>query len=93
MIAALSFGSARGITPPALGERARRLLASVGLPVDVERRLDAAVLARVSVDKKRRGGKIKFVFCSAAGETRLEDVSAEEIASHFLSGGRHGSHP
>jgi 3-dehydroquinate synthase len=93
MVAALSFGSARGITPPALVELGRRLLASVGLPVDVERRLDAAVLARLSVDKKRRGAKIRFVFCPAAGQARLEDVSAEEIASHFLSGGRHGSHP
>ena len=93
MMAALSFGAARGITPPPLVERARRLLTAVGLPVDVERRLDGAVLARVSVDKKRRGAKIRFVFCPAAGETRLEDVSAEEIASHFLSGGRHGSHP
>ncbi|HET6150609.1 MAG TPA: 3-dehydroquinate synthase [Polyangia bacterium] len=85
MVAALSFGTARGITPAALGERARRLLASVGLPVDVERRLDRAVLARVSVDKKRRGGQIRFVFCPAAGQTRLEDVTFEEITSHFLS--------
>jgi 3-dehydroquinate synthetase len=85
MIAALSFGAARGITPPALIARARNILTAVGLPVDVERRLDAAVLARVSVDKKRRGGKIRFVFCPAAGQTRLEDVTAEEITSHFLS--------
>ena len=85
MIAALSFGAARGITPPALVERARRVLTSVGLPIDVERRLDAAVLARVSVDKKRRGGKIRFVFVPAPGETRLEDVTADELKAHFLS--------
>ena len=86
MVAALSFGIARGITPPPVAERARRILASVGLPVDVERRLDAAVLARVTVDKKRRGSKIRFVFCPAAGHTRLEDVTADEIAAHFLGG-------
>ncbi len=85
MVAALSFGAARGITPAALGERARRVLASVGLPIDVERRLDAAVLARVGVDKKRRGGKIRFVFCPAAGDTRLEDVTVDDLVSHFLS--------
>jgi 3-dehydroquinate synthetase len=85
MVAALSFGAARGITPAALGERARRVLSSVGLPIDVERRLDAAVLARVGVDKKRRGGKIRFVFCPAAGETRLEDVTLDDLVSHFLS--------
>jgi 3-dehydroquinate synthetase len=86
MVAALSFGAARGITPPPLVDRARRVLASVGLPVDVERRLDAAVLARVGVDKKRRAGKIRFVFCPAAGQTRLEDVTADELAAHFLGG-------
>jgi 3-dehydroquinate synthase len=86
MVAALSFGIARGITPPPVAERARRILASVGLPIDVERRLDAAVLARVTVDKKRRGSKIRFVFCPAAGHTRLEDVTTDEIAAHFLGG-------
>jgi 3-dehydroquinate synthase len=85
MVAALSFGVARGITPAALVERARRVLSAVGLPIDVERRLDAAVLARVGVDKKRRAGKIRFVFCPAAGETRLEDVTADDLVSHFLS--------
>jgi 3-dehydroquinate synthase len=85
MIAALSFGAARGITPAPLVERARRVLTAVGLPVDVERRLDASVLARVGVDKKRRGGKIRFVFVPAPGETRLEDVTADELTSHFLS--------
>ena len=85
MVAALSFGVARGITPPALVERARRVLSAVGLPIDVERRLNAAVLARVGVDKKRRAGKIRFVFCPAAGETRLEDVTADDLVSHFLS--------
>ncbi len=85
MVAALSFGAARGITPPALVERARRVLSAVGLPIDVERRLDAGVLARVSVDKKRRAGKIRFVFVPAPGETRLEDVTADELSSHFLS--------
>ncbi len=85
MIAALSFGIARGITPAPLIERARRVLTAVGLPVDVERRLDASVLARVGVDKKRRGGKIRFVFVPAPGETRFEDVTADEVSSHFLS--------
>jgi 3-dehydroquinate synthase len=85
MVAALSLGTARGITPAPLAERARQLLAGVGLPVDLERRLDASVLARVGVDKKRRGNKIRFVFCPAAGEARLEDVTADELNAHFLA--------
>ena len=86
MLAALSLGEARGLGTPALTARARALLARLGLPVDLEPRLSADVLARVTVDKKRRGAAIKFVFCSAAGETKLVDVSPDEIAAHFLSG-------
>jgi 3-dehydroquinate synthase len=85
MIAALSLGRARGITPEPLQARARRLLKDVGLPVDLEARLDASVLARVGVDKKRQGAKIRFVFCAAAGDARLEDVTAGDLASHFLT--------
>jgi 3-dehydroquinate synthase len=86
MLAALSLGEARGLGTPALTARARALLARLGLPVDLAPRLSADVLARVTVDKKRRGGAIKFVFCPAAGETKLVDVSPDEIAAHFLSG-------
>jgi 3-dehydroquinate synthase len=88
MIAALSLGAARGITPPALLERARALLGALGLPTDVERRIAegrADILPRLGVDKKRRGGTIKFVFCPAPGETRLVEVAPDEIARHFSS--------
>jgi 3-dehydroquinate synthetase len=86
MLAALSLGEARGVSPPTLAPRARALLARLELPVDLQPRLSADVLARVSVDKKRRGGAIRFVFCSAVGQTRLVDVSPDEIAAHFLPG-------
>jgi len=88
MLAALSLGEARGVTPPTLAPRARALLERLELPVDLAARLSPEVLARVSVDKKRRGGAIKFVFCSAVGETRLVDVSPDEIAAHFLGSPR-----
>jgi len=86
MVAALSLGAARGITPPALVERARALLAGLGLPIDVDRRVAAAraeILPRLGVDKKRRGGAIKFVFCPAPGETKLVEVTPDEIARHL----------
>jgi 3-dehydroquinate synthase len=86
MLAALSLGQARGVGSRGLSERARALLARLQLPVDLAPRLTADVLARVTVDKKRRGGAIKFVFCAAPGETRLQDVSPDEIAAHFLVG-------
>jgi 3-dehydroquinate synthase len=84
MIAALELGEARGVGSPALTARARAVLERLGLPVDLHQRLSADVLARVTVDKKRRGGAIRFVFCPSAGETKLVDVSPDEIAAHFL---------
>jgi 3-dehydroquinate synthase len=87
MLAALSLGEARGLGTPALTARAKALLGRIGLPVDLEPRLSADVLARVTVDKKRRGGAIRFVFVPAAGETKLVDVSPDEIAAHFLQRG------
>jgi 3-dehydroquinate synthase len=89
MLAALSLGEARGLGTPALTARAKALLARLGLPVDLAPRLSAEVLGRVTVDKKRRGGAIRFVFVPAPGETKLVDVSPDEIAAHFLSGKGH----
>jgi 3-dehydroquinate synthase len=91
MLAALSLGEARGLGTPALSARARALLQRLGLPVDLGPRLSAEVLSRVTVDKKRRGGAIRFVFVPAAGETKLVDVSPDEIAAHFLQRGQHGT--
>jgi len=87
MIAANDLGVARGITPPALATRARALLADIGLPVDLEGRINASVMARVGVDKKRAGNRVRFVLCAAAGETRLVDVGLDELSAHFLPAG------
>ena len=85
MLAALSLGDgARHHARPRSSSARAALLARLGLPVDLAPRLSADVLARVAVDKKRRGGAIRFVFCPAAGETKLVDVSPDEIAAHFL---------
>jgi 3-dehydroquinate synthase len=79
MIAALALGSARGISDPDLRPRTTRLLASLGLPVDVEWRVSPAVLARIEVDKKRRGDRVGFVFVPRAGEARVEDLDLEDL--------------
>jgi 3-dehydroquinate synthase len=85
MIAALDLGASLGIGPPALAVRARALLGRLGLPIDVGRRLDAGVLARLAVDKKRHGGQIRFVLCVAPGETRLVDLAPADIAARLLA--------
>jgi 3-dehydroquinate synthase len=87
MVAAMSLGVSRGITPPPLAQRARTLLSSVGLPVDLEGRITPSVMARVGVDKKRAGQKVRFVLCAAAGDTRLMDFGLDDLARHFLPSG------
>ncbi|HZL18112.1 MAG TPA: 3-dehydroquinate synthase [Polyangia bacterium] len=85
MVVALDLGAAMGIGSPELATRARVLLEKLGLPIDAARRLDAGVLARLSVDKKRHGDQIRFVFCPAAGQARLVDISAADLAARVLS--------
>jgi 3-dehydroquinate synthase len=83
MVAALRLGAALGVSPEALADRARTLLARLGLPTDFEARMTDGVFARLAVDKKRRGATIRFVFCAAPGETLLRDVAPVEIAAHL----------
>jgi 3-dehydroquinate synthase len=85
MIAALDLGAELGIGPPALAARGRALLRRLGLPIDLARRLDAAVLARLTVDKKRHGDLIRFVFCPAVGQTCLRDVPVSDLAARLLA--------
>ena len=79
MIAALAFGAARGVTEPGLRARAADVLGRLGLPVDIDGRVTPAVLARVSVDKKRRSDKVGFVFVPRAGAAHVEEISLEEL--------------
>jgi 3-dehydroquinate synthase len=83
MVAALDLGVVLGIGAPVLADRARRLLARLGLPVDYERRFDAQAQAGLVVDKKRRGSTIRFVLVPAPGETRFMEIAPADIASHL----------
>jgi 3-dehydroquinate synthase len=83
MMSALRIGAAMGVGSPALVARGRAVLDRLGLPTDDAPRIDDAVLARVQVDKKRRGGAIRFVLCPAPGETRFVDLAPADIAAHL----------
>ena len=83
MVAALDLGAALGINAPALAARARKLLARLGLPVDYERRFDVQAQAGITVDKKRRGSTIRFIFVPTAGETRLVEIAPADISAHL----------
>jgi 3-dehydroquinate synthetase len=85
MMAALTLGVSLGMTPPALAARSRALLEALGLPVDFEHRLDAGVLARIDVDKKRRGASVRFVFVTAPGCCELRDLPLTELRDRLLA--------
>lgn len=85
MMAALTLGMSLGRTPPRLAARTRALLEGLGLPVDFEHRLDAAVLARIDVDKKRRSGSVRFVFVTAPGCAELRDLPLAELRDRLLA--------
>jgi 3-dehydroquinate synthase len=79
MMAALALGQARGVTDPALPPRVSALLRQVGLPVDVAGRLGPAVLARMEVDKKRRGDRVQFIFVPRLGEAVVEEIALDDL--------------
>jgi shikimate kinase/3-dehydroquinate synthase len=85
MVAALTIGQARGVTEPALVPRAIRLLARLGLPVDVNGRINGQVLARIEVDKKRRSDGVKFVFVPRPGDAVVVEVPLDEIKWQALA--------
>ena len=84
MLAALALGGHAGVSPPALVTGPRPPGAPLDLPVDLALRLSAEVLARVSVDKKRRGGAIKFVLLPRPGGRPCSSTSPpDDIAATF----------
>lgn len=80
MLAALQLGAARGLTPPALGERVHALVGQLGpLPpvADISAREIVALIRR---DKKVVAGTLHFVVASGAGATaELTDVGEKEL--------------
>jgi 3-dehydroquinate synthase len=79
MIAALTLGAHRGHNDQELIARTRALLARLRLPVDAAGRFTPEVLARVEVDKKRRGGGVRFVFVPAPGRAVFEDIALADL--------------
>jgi 3-dehydroquinate synthase len=79
MVAALALGESLGVTAPGLVQRARVLLAGLGLPVDFETWVTPSVLARIDVDKKRLGQDVKFVFVPEPGRAVIRPVPLDEV--------------
>ena len=62
-------------------QRLCELLRRLGLPTELDRYLDERTLAFMHADKKRKGGKVRFIVPGAPGQAELRALSVEEIGA------------
>jgi 3-dehydroquinate synthetase len=84
LVAELVATARLGWTPPSLVDRARSLVASLGLPAEVTRAELAAAWPFVGADKKRAGNSVRLPVVSAAGECRIEAVRLQALHGAIL---------
>ena len=83
-VAELRATAALGLTPVALVERARALLARLGLPVDAPRAEMAGAWPFVAADKKRARADIRLPVVTAAGEAEVQVIPLARLESAVL---------
>ena len=79
MVAAFRLAERLGRASKEHTTRVTELLARLGLPVQVDRYLDERTLAFIGADKKRKGGKLRFIVPGAPGECALVPLALDEI--------------
>ena len=81
MICAARLARKKGMLGKKDEERQNRLIRKVGLPVKLNRRFSPdRVIRPMLLDKKKKGGKLRFVLPEAIGRVRVVDhISAGEI--------------
>lgn len=84
MIAAARVGVALGTGDPSLEARLAKLLPRLGLPDDLDRRLDKPTLERIKVDKKRSGNQLHYVVVDRVGSTVISPIPPERIVEILL---------
>jgi shikimate kinase/3-dehydroquinate synthase len=77
MVAMLRVGRALGVTDPAEAERVVRLLERLGLPVDLDAQPLAQAMRFLTLDKKRRGDKVRAVVMHRIGETKVQQLALD----------------
>jgi 3-dehydroquinate synthase len=83
--AAVRIGSAMGITPPERGARIEGLLDRLDLGRAPLPYPPEAVLAAAETDKKRAGGRLRWVLPTADGVVVRDDVPVEAVAAAVRS--------
>jgi 3-dehydroquinate synthetase len=79
MIAAMRVASGLGRGRREETERLTRLLGKLGLPTDLDQRLNRRALGFIGSDKKRRGQRIHFVIPRLPGQTEIELLDLDEV--------------
>ena len=79
MIAAMRIAEGLGRGRREETERLTQLLARLGLPTDLERRLNSRALGFIGSDKKRRGDRIHFVIPRLPGQTEIALLGLDEV--------------
>jgi shikimate kinase/3-dehydroquinate synthase len=79
LVAALRIGERRGVTPPALTARVTALLERLGLPTALEPWDLGAAARLIAHDKKRAGGKLRFVLTEEPGRVVIEPIPLSEL--------------
>jgi 3-dehydroquinate synthetase len=80
MIAAMRVAARLGRGRSEETERLTRLLGRLGLPTDLDERLNSRVLGFIiGSDKKRRGDRIYFVIPRLPGQTAIELLGLDEV--------------
>jgi 3-dehydroquinate synthase len=88
LVAATRLGAEIGVTPQALSDRLRRVLARLDLPADPPSDLDPErLLEAMNVDKKRRAGRAVLVVPSDGGSTLVEGVRPRMVLDALLPPG------
>lgn len=80
MVAAFRLSVGLGMASKDDAARMEALLRRLELPVELDRYLDEHALTFVGADKKRKGGKLRFIVPKGPGDTQIVPLSAEEIA-------------
>ncbi|MBI4509725.1 MAG: 3-dehydroquinate synthase [Deltaproteobacteria bacterium] len=81
LIAAARLSARIGACSAALEPRVAQAVRRAGLPAEIDPWLRDDVLAYMAVDKKRVGGKVRFVVLEDVGSARTVELSVSEISS------------
>ncbi|HEX5658916.1 MAG TPA: 3-dehydroquinate synthase [Polyangiales bacterium] len=79
MVAAFRLAAKLGRASAADGERITKLMKRLGLPTELDRYLDDRTLAFMGSDKKRKGGKLRFIVPGAPGATEIVPLSEDDV--------------